>query len=148
MANPANDRVRDRVRTGGCQCGFLRYELRAPPLKVYICHCAQCRKQSASAFGISVIAKSSCFALTRGTAKRWSRPTDSGRSLGCYFCPVCGSRVWHADAEEHVTVSIKGGSLDEPLDVTAAVHIWTTRKLQGISIPEHAEQHVREPSSE
>jgi len=40
----------------------------------------------------------------------------------------------------------KGGSLDEPIDVSAAAHIWTTRKLQGVIIPEHAEQHAREPA--
>jgi len=144
MTNDAND----GVRTGGCQCGFLRYELRAPPVKVYICHCTECRKQSASAFGISVIANSSSFALTRGTPKRWSRRTDSGRSMSCYFCPICGSRVWHGDAAQQARISIKGGSLDEPVDVAAAVHIWTTRKLQGIAIPELAEQHAREPSGE
>src|SRR5215470_11320 len=142
MTNDAND----GVRTGGCQCGFLRYELRAPSVKVYICHCTECRKQSASAFGISVIANSSSFALTRGTPNRWSRRTDSGRSMSCYFCPICGSRVWHGDAAQQARISIKGGSLDEPVDVAAAVHIWTTRKLQGIAIPELAEQHAREPS--
>jgi hypothetical protein len=132
-------------RTGGCQCGGVRYELGAPPLKIYICHCAECRQQSASAFGISVIVKATSFALTRGTPKRWCRPTDSGRTLKCYFCPDCGSRVWHGDTERDETISIKGGSLDEPVDVSTAAHIWTMRKLQGVIIPEHAEQHAREP---
>jgi hypothetical protein len=109
----------------------VRYELGAPPLKIYICHCAECRQQSASAFGISV--------------KRWCRPTDSGRTLKCYFCPDCGSRVWHGDTERDETISIKGGSLDEPVDVSTTAHIRTMRKLQGVIIPEHAEQHAREP---
>ena len=133
-------------RTGGCQCGGVRYELLAPPLKIYICHCAECRKQSASAFGISLIVKAKSFALTRGSPQRWCRPTDSGRTLKCYFCPNCGSRVWHGDAARDETLSIKGGSLDEPIDVSAAAHIWTTRKLQGVIIPELAEQHPREPN--
>ena len=132
--------------TGGCQCGGVRYELLAPPLKIYICHCAECRKQSASAFGISVIVRAKSFALTHGSPQRWCRPTDSGRTLVCNFCPNCGSRVWHGDAARDETLSIKGGSLDEPIDVSAAAHIWTTRKLQGVIIPEHAEQHAREPN--
>jgi len=133
-------------RSGGCQCGGVRYELLAPPLKIYICHCEECRKQSASAFGISLIVRASSFALTRGSPRRWCRPTDSGRTLDCYFCPNCGSRVWHGDAARDETLSIKGGSLDEPIDVSAAAHIWTTRKLQGVIIPELAEQHPREPN--
>jgi hypothetical protein len=133
-------------RTGGCQCGGVRYELLAPPLQIYICHCTECRKQSASAFGISLIVRAKCFALTRGSPHRWSRRADSGRTLNCYFCPNCGSRVWHGDAALDSTLSIKGGSLDEPIDVSAATHIWTTRKLQGVIIPDYAEQHAREPA--
>ena len=35
-----------RSRTGGCQCGGVRYEV------VFVCHCRECRRQSSSAFGI------------------------------------------------------------------------------------------------
>jgi hypothetical protein len=133
-------------RAGGCQCGLVRYELRSPPLKLFVCHCAECRKQSASAFGISVIVSSAAFALMRGVPKRWSRPTDSGRTLSCYFCPDCGSRIWHGDVERDETIGVKGGSLDEPVDLSTAVHIWTTRALKGITIPEHAVRCSHEPA--
>jgi len=45
----------DSVAHGGCQCGAIRYELSGEGLELYVCHCKECRKQSASAFGISVI---------------------------------------------------------------------------------------------
>src|SRR5437762_1997358 len=79
------------------------------------------------------------FAVTQGEPRRWSRPTDSGNTLHCQFCPNCGSRVWH-DSEPDDTVSIKGGTFDEPVDLTNAMHIWTTRKLRGVVIPEHVQQ--------
>jgi hypothetical protein len=34
--------------TGGCQCGALRYEIRAEPLTLYVCHCTECQRQSAA----------------------------------------------------------------------------------------------------
>ena len=37
------------VLTGGCQCGAVRYEIAQEPLAVYVCHCRECQKQSASA---------------------------------------------------------------------------------------------------
>jgi hypothetical protein len=40
-----------------------------------------------------------------------------------------GSRLWHETEGEPETISIKGGSLDEPVDLGSAIHIWTTRKL-------------------
>ncbi|MBO0740812.1 MAG: GFA family protein [Hyphomicrobiaceae bacterium] len=145
-ATPWPESAHNLSRTGGCQRGAVRYELLAPPLKIYICHCAECRKQSASAFGISLIVRAKSFALTRGSPQRWCRPTDSGRTLDCYFCANCGSRVWHGDATREETISVKGGSLDDATDVSLAAHIWTSRKLHGVIIPEHAERHAREPA--
>lgn len=131
--------------TGGCQCGKVRYEITGTPLELYVCHCLECRKQSASAFGISVIVRSADVRLMQGALQRWSRPADSGRTVDCFFCPDCGSRVWHGSKDWDETISIKGGSLDEPVDLGAAVHIWTCRKLPGVTIPEHARQHAMEP---
>ena len=48
------DGDRTIIREGGCQCGAVRYQLSAEPVALYVCHCRECRRQSASAFGISV----------------------------------------------------------------------------------------------
>ncbi len=53
--------------------------------------------------------------------------------------------MFHEGAPERETISVKGGSLDQPLDLTQAIHIWTTRKLPGVVIPEHASQFPEEP---
>lgn len=130
---------------GGCQCGAVRYEVRGSPVSLYVCHCRECQKQSASAFGISVIVKRSDFRVTQGELKVWSRATDSGGTLACSFCPVCGSRVWHEGGGATDTISVKGGSLDEPPDLRSAVQIWTARKLPGVVIPATAKQFPSEP---
>src|SRR5579885_989683 len=122
--------------TGGCQCGSVRYEIASPPVELYVCHCRECRKQSASAFGISAIFRREDFRLTRGSVKSWTRDADSGCRVKCNFCPECGSRVWHEDeAGREPTISVKGGSLDQPIDLGSASHIWTARKLPGLDIP-------------
>ena len=75
---------------GGCQCGAIRYELSHGPLQLYVCHCTECRKQSASAFGISFIVPQTALRLTQGEPRCWSRPTDTGNTLDCAFCGECG----------------------------------------------------------
>ncbi len=135
----------DSVSCGGCQCGSIRYEFSRSALELYVCHCKECRKQAASAFGISVIVPRAAFRLTRGTPKFWSRATDSGHTLECAFCPDCGSRLWHQRRGTAETISVKGGSLDEPVDLRRAVHIWTSRMLPGIIVPEGASQFPGEP---
>jgi hypothetical protein len=138
----------DKPLTGGCQCGSVRYEITGAPVSLYVCHCRECRKQSASAFGISLIVRRKDFRLTQGETTRWSRSTDSGRILHCQFCAACGSRLVHEGAPTREAISVKGGSLDQTLDLGEAIHIWTTRKLPGVLIPEHAAQFPEEPDDD
>ena len=130
---------------GGCQCGRVRYEVSGPPGTIYVCHCRECRRQSASAFGISVTVRSADLRLTQGTPRVWSRPADSGRTVDCHFCPDCGSRLWHGDLAREAEVSVKGGSLDQPVDLGQAVHIWVGSKLPGVTIPAGARVFDQEP---
>ncbi|MEX0809008.1 MAG: GFA family protein [Dongiaceae bacterium] len=131
--------------TGRCQCGGVRYQVDGEPIALYACHCLECRKQSASAFGLSLIVHSADFRLTQGIPASWVRAADSGRHLRCWFCPDCGSRLWHDSEPASETMSIKGGSLDRPVDFSTATHIWTDRALPGFKIPAGAQHYPGEP---
>ena len=133
------------IRTGGCQCGAVRYESAVEPLVLYVCHCSECRKQSASAFGMSLLVPRSGFRITKGSPSFWTRLADSGRHVRCAFCPDCGSRLWHEREGIADTITIKAGSLDEPVDMAEAIHIWTSRKLPGMQIQGEAAQFSEEP---
>lgn len=130
---------------GGCQCGAVRYTCSQAPLAVFVCHCTECRRQSASAFGISVQVPQAAFGVVRGEPRLWSRPTASGHVLDCWFCPGCGVRLWHQRRGASATLNIKGGSLDAPVDLGEAVHIWTRSRLPGVVIPDTAQQFAQEP---
>ncbi|MDO5705071.1 MAG: GFA family protein [Paracoccus sp. (in: a-proteobacteria)] len=130
--------------TGGCQCGALRYRVGADPVRVYVCHCTECRAQSSSAFGISVIVPPAAVILEKGQPRIWQRDTASGKVLACAFCGDCGSRVWHVNEPAGAEMSIKGGSLDQPVDLSAAMHIWTISALPGVVIPDGAVQWERD----
>ncbi len=133
------------MRTGRCQCGEVRYESADEPLALYVCHCSECRRQSASAFGMSLEVPRAGFRVTLGAPKFWTRGADSGGRVKCAFCQNCGSRLWHESEGASETLTIKAGSLDEPVDVSAAIHIWTSRKLPGVAVPDGARQFPEEP---
>lgn len=132
-------------RTGGCQCGGIRYEITGAPGELYACHCLECRKLTASAFSMSLMVRVADLKITKGTPQVWSRPTDSGKTLNCLFCPNCGSRVVHKTEGDEGWLVVKPGSLDEPVDYSTAIHIWTKRKLPGFEIPEDAVAFPEEP---
>ncbi|MFQ5567933.1 MAG: GFA family protein [Paracoccaceae bacterium] len=131
--------------TGGCQCGACRYEVTGAPLRLFVCHCTECRAQSASAFGISLKIGTDDVRLTSGAPLVWERPTDSGGRLACSFCPECGTRLFHRRSTRPETLSVKGGTLDDGLDLSQAVHIWTASKLPGVVIPPGATCYAQEP---
>ena len=131
--------------TGRCQCGAVRYEHSGIPTAIYVCHCRECQHQSASAFGISVEMTKTGLQVTRGQPKFWTRDTDSGKRLKCAFCPDCGGRLWHEPESGAEWLTLKGGALDRPPDLSHAIHIWTSRKLPGVIIPPGALQYPEEP---
>jgi len=135
----------DEHQGGGCQCGRIRYRAPRTPLALYVCHCTECRRQSSSAFGLSFVVRRDAFKIVEGRPEFWTRPTASGHSLECAFCGTCGSRLWHQSSGYVETLNVKAGSLDEPVDITDAVHIWTSSKLTGVVIPDHARCYAKEP---
>ncbi len=140
-----SDAGKDDARTGGCQCGGVRYELTGEAAELYACHCLECRKLTASAFSMSLQVRIADFRITGGEPKFWTRPSDKGNTIKCGFCPTCGSRIWHETLGEKEWMTLKPGSLDEPVNYADAIHIWTRRKLPGFEIPEGAEQYPGEP---
>lgn len=132
--------------TGGCQCGAVRYEISGDtPDQIFVCHCRECQKQSASAFGMSALVDRSALRVTQGEIRRWQRTADSGNAIDCTFCPTCGSRLWHVSEQAPDTLRMRGGSLDTPPDIGAAVHIWTKRKLAGVVLPAGVRQFPGQP---
>lgn len=130
-----------------CQCGNIQFE--TPTLKprgMAHCHCVECQKQSASAFGTSAYFPVGNFLPLapefRDSLGLYTRVTDSGNTLDCYFCPKCGSRLFSvsfsSDGRQRDVVTVKAGCVDG-LDWTGIPHIWTRSAL--VDIPSNCEQY-------
>jgi len=116
-----------RVHGGGCKCGAVRYEIEGEPLKIYACHCTICQRQSGSAFGMAVVFDRRALRMTGGEPAHFLRP-GHGRTFRCYFCPACGTRIYHqwfTEAGDFPFLSIKPGTLDDARWVRPGSHVWT-----------------------
>lgn len=129
---------------GGCQCGRVRYVIARRPGVVYCCHCRECQKQSASAFGMSVPVRMADL-MVRGTLESWERPTDLGTRTRCFFCPACGSRVYHQGSATPGRATIKGGSLDDTTWLRPSAHIWVSRKQPWVVLDPALPAHPTQP---
>lgn len=121
---------------GGCNCGAIRYTLRAPPLAVVACHCKQCRRQSGAAYSVNLIVRASTMDVAGDLAVWEDRDTGSGAPLGREHCGRCGSPIRSVPSASPKFVAVKAGTLDDPGSFAPAMHIWTQSKLPWVTIPE------------
>lgn len=105
-----------RMRTGGCLCGAVRYEVKGEPLRAGLCHWADCRKESGSAFVTFAVWPLAAFEHSGSVA------TYEGRS----FCPACGSRLFCLTENE---AELRLGSLDDaPMEIEPLYEVWIKRR--------------------
>ena len=121
-------------RSGGCQCGAVRYTLTSDKITAYACHCRECQKQSASAFALSVPARRQDLTV-RGAPAVYERSTESGSRTKCWFCPDCGTRLYHQSARSPDRVTVKGGTLDDTSELLPIAHLWVSRKQSWLVLP-------------
>jgi hypothetical protein len=114
----------------------VRYRLEGDPITLAVCHCSECQRQSGSAFGMSLVVKSEAFELLAGAPRKFTRSSDSGRRLHCFFCPDCGNRIYHEREGSRGTVNVKAGTLDDRSWLVPAVHVWTAEKQPWVRIDE------------
>ena len=106
------------TRSGSCLCGQVRYTVRDAPLRIGLCHCTDCRKESGSAF--------QTFGIWPRQAFESSGEVKYFRGRG--FCPGCGSRVFDASGDTD-EVEIRVGTLDmAPTDLEPTYELWVKRR--------------------
>ena len=124
--------MEDAIRTGGCLCGDVRYSVRGEPVHVGRCHCADCRKESGSAFTIYGQWPIDAFELTGEIASYHGRG----------FCPRCGSRLLDPPDPGDTLVEIRIGSLDDaPFGLKPEAEVWVKRREPWLVSVDGASQH-------
>jgi hypothetical protein len=120
------------ARSGGCSCGAVRFQVHGEPVRVGLCHCTTCRKETGSVFMAFAIWPKDRFEST-GETRSWENR---------HFCPACGSRLFDA-SDGDVEVEIKLGALDlAPTDLTPSYETWTKRREHWLGAVPGTGQHA------
>lgn len=117
------------MRTGGCHCGDVRYEVAGDPLYHSLCHCSDCRASAgAPAVAWLAFAKGG-VRLTQGSPATYVGKGGAERQ----FCPRCGTGLLYANAAVIPgVIDVQTCTLDEPGDEPSdgpAVQIQCVEKL-------------------
>jgi hypothetical protein len=114
------------TRTGGCQCGAVRYQLDGEPNDVALCHCEGCRKSSGAPVMAWAGYAEARLKMTKGAPKVINSSGKSFRS----FCAACGTGLFYRN-EEFLpgVVEVTLGSLDQPEGLAPTMHIQGAEQL-------------------
>jgi hypothetical protein len=120
---------------GSCNCGAVRYEVLEPIDKQAACHCIQCQKHTQSAFSLIGVVSPRTFRMLGGELKKWTKTADSGNRIDCWFCPVCGNRIYHENQDMPGVLRLKLGTLDDTSVIDPGVHVWVSKKQNWLDLP-------------
>jgi len=96
------------IHTGGCHCGRVRFEVRAPArLTVADCNCSICRKSGY----LHLIVEASQFKLLSGQDSLVTYRFNTGTAKHT-FCAVCGIKSFYVPRSHPDGYSINARCLD------------------------------------
>ncbi len=107
---------------GSCLCGQTRYRLTGEPRQLICCHCTRCQKGTGSAHAANIFAPGAQLEWVEGSENVALFQVPETRHARA-FCRQCGSPVPFVQMNGAVVV-VPAGSLDTPLSLTPAAHIW------------------------
>jgi hypothetical protein len=109
---------RNLERTGGCQCGAVRFRAKSLLDNTHVCHCRMCQKASGNFFAALVGVPLTDFAWTRGEAAAFRSSALVQRG----FCRDCGTPLFFRhDHNQHISMSI--GAFDDPKSIPLAFQL-------------------------
>ena len=124
------------MRTGGCFCGEVKYEIAGDLGRTYYCHCSRCRKLSGSAFSANAVVAPAQFRVMQGEELLAIHVDDAG--VIRTFCARCGS---HLHVSQGDRMRLRLGTLDAPLGRYLDMHTFVASKADWYEILDDLPRH-------
>jgi hypothetical protein len=111
------------MKTGGCLCGAVRYELRGASTSVTYCHCGMCRKWHGHVGAYAAVDRADLVLVEQRTLKWYASSPKVRRG----FCAECGSSLFFDEAPDR-KIGFAAGTLDPPTGLRSKAHIFLASK--------------------
>ncbi len=126
-------------RTGGCQCGALRFEAGAILDNPHVCHCRMCQRATGNFFAPFVGVPNHRLAWTRGEAAVF----ESSEGIERGFCRDCGTPLFYRPAGGgHTSVMI--GAFDHPAEIPVFYELGTESRAPQLDALGHVKSYATE----
>ena len=85
---------------------------------------------------MAIVVPTDAVTVLEGGTSTFIKTADSGRESDCVFCPTCGNRLFHHIKAGPSMSMVKTGLLDDASDIIPVAHLWTSRALNWVNIPD------------
>jgi len=114
------------MRSGGCQCGAVRYEVEGEPKHNALCHCADCRASSGAPVVGWIAFMEPQLTVKSGALSTYEGKTGSIRQ----FCTTCGTGLFFRnEAMLPGIVDIQSATLDDAASEPPQAQIQCAERL-------------------
>ena len=114
-----------RVTTGRCLCGDIRYEFTGAPAWVMHCHCDSCRRHTSSPVATFFCVDRGALRFTAGRPAEYASSPGVRRS----FCGRCGSPIAYEADRVPDEVHLYAGTLTDAAGVVPQGHVHAEEQL-------------------
>ena len=104
------------IRTGGCQCGAIRFRISGQIGRPSICHCRMCQKQFGGFFSALVTAPEDGMEWTRGELSYFQSSINIDRG----FCSNCGTPMTYRHPGG---LELAIGTFDDRIDLQPQIQV-------------------------
>ena len=122
----------EKLYTGSCLCGGIRYEIHGEIGEILECHCRRCRKANGTAFATNAPIQKADFKIVQG--EKLLKKYQSSAS------PIISIK-----AETPDTYRLRLGTLDTPIEHKPTMHIFTAYKAEWDTICDGLPQYGERP---
>jgi hypothetical protein len=114
----------ETVRTGGCLCGAVRFEVRAPFDTAGYCHCTRCQGRTGTGSSVNGLVAAHHVAVIAGaeSIRAWQPPDGFPKS----FCGSCGAHLFSGVPGGPSRCGVRFGALDDDPGIEPTWRQWVS----------------------
>jgi hypothetical protein len=99
------------MKTGGCHCGAVRYEVEGAPEHHCLCFCSDCRRHAGAPMVGWALFPNERFRIVQGSPRTYASSEHALR----HFCADCGTSLFYTNEQIFPSqTDIQTGTLDDP----------------------------------
>ncbi len=122
------------VHTGGCLCGAVRFEVRAPFDTAGYCHCTRCQRRTGVGFSVNGLVAARHVVVVAGADAIGTWHPSGGHPKS--FCSACGAHLFSGAPGGDGVCGVRFGALDEAPGVEPEWHMWTSSAPAWSPVPD------------